>query len=133
MALSPLVRRLTPAMAVVALAACGSNGSDLDLTDAGQAGYDIMRSNGCAACHGSNGEGGVGPAFVGLFGSEREFEDTTETAIADREYLARSISDPQAQKVTGYRIQMPTNNLSDEEIESVIDFIVELADTEEDG
>lgn len=133
MAFSPLVQRLAPLAAVVALAACGSNGSELDLSEAGQAGYDIMRSNGCAACHGSNGEGGVGPAFVGLFGSERELEDTTETVLADREYLARSIADPQADKVAGYRIQMPVNNLSDEEIQSVIDFIVELADVEEDG
>ncbi len=133
MAHHPLFRRLIPVAAVIALAACGSNGPDVELSTAGQAGFDIMRSNGCAACHGSNGEGGVGPQFVGLFGSERVIEDEDEPVIADRDYLARSIADPQAQKVAGFRILMPANNLSDEEIQSVIDYITELADVGEDG
>lgn len=133
MAHHPLFRRFAPVVAVIALAACGSNAPEVELSDAGQRGFDIMRSNGCAACHGANGEGGVGPQFVGLFGSERELEDEVEPVIADRDYLARSIADPQAQKVAGFRILMPTNNLSDEEIQSVVDYIVELADVEEDG
>lgn len=133
MAHHPLYRRLAPVAAVIALAACGSDAPAVELSAAGRAGFDIFRSNGCAGCHGSNGEGGVGPEFVGLFGSERELEDEVEPVIADRDYLARSISDPQAEKVAGYRILMPTNNLSDEDIQSVIDYIVELADVEEDG
>ena len=133
MAPHSLFRRLAPVAALVVLAACGSDGPEVDLSDAGQRGFEIFRSNGCAACHGSNGEGGVGPTFVGLFGSERELEDTTETVTADRDYLARAISDPQADKVAGFRILMPTNNLSETEIESVIDYITELADVAEDS
>ena len=124
-------RRVLPSCAIaamLALSACGSDAPALELSDAGQRGFDIARSNGCAACHGSQGEGGVGPAFVGLFGSERELEDELEPVIADREYLARSIADPQAQRVAGFRLQMPANGLSPEQIESVVDYIVELAD-----
>ena len=45
--------------------ACG--GDEPDLSAAARVGYDISRSNGCVACHGSNGQGGVGPPHVGLF------------------------------------------------------------------
>ena len=127
-----LSRGLLPLVALLALSACGSDSADLDLSEAGQRGFDLARSNGCAACHGSQGEGGVGPPFVGLFGSERELEDELEPVVADREYLARSIADPQAQLVAGYRLQMPSNNLTSAEIESVVDYIVELADVGED-
>ncbi len=127
-----LSRGLLPLVALLALSACGSDSADLDLSEAGQRGFDLARSNGCAACHGSQGEGGVGPPFVGLFGSERELEDELEPVVADREYLVRSIADPQAQLVAGYRLQMPSNNLTPAEIESVVDYIVELADVGED-
>lgn len=112
---------------VVALSACGSNGPDVDLSEAGQRGHRIFRDNGCAACHGANGEGGVGPTFVGSFGTEVELEDGS-TVTVDRAYLTRSITDPQADRHAGYGIQMPENNLSDEEVDAVVDYIVELGD-----
>ena len=114
---------------LLALSACGSN-SDLSLTPAGEAGQKIANSNGCAACHGTSGGGTVGPAFVGLFGSEVELEDGT-TVIADADYLRTAISDPGAQRVAGYNLTMPTNSLSPAEIESVIDYITELADVDD--
>ena len=67
-----------------------------------------------------------------MFGSEVELDDGS-VVVADRGYLAESIADPQAAIVAGYRIQMPDNNLSPDEIESVIDYIVELADLGDDG
>lgn len=109
------------------VSACGDSGPNVELTAAGQRGYDLMRDNGCAACHGSNGQGGVGPSFVGLFGADVALDDET-TVTADRAYLAESISDPGAAQVDGYRLKMPPNNLSPDEIDSVVDYIVELAD-----
>ena len=97
------------------------------LTAAGEAGREITRTNGCAACHGRNGEGSAGPAFVGLFGSTVEFKDGT-TAVADADYLYESITDPAARLVEGYGFPMPPNDLSDEQVESVITYIEELAD-----
>lgn len=116
-------------VAVIALVGCGANAgsADLDLTPRGEEGRTIANSNGCAACHGSEGEGGVGPAFVGLFGSTVELEDGT-TLTATEEYLARSITDPEAEKVAGYRLPMPANSLSPDEVDAVVDYIVELAD-----
>ena len=70
--------RLTAVVAIAggALAACGADGgSDVALSPPAETGRDVMRSNGCAACHGRNGEGGPGPTFTGLFGSTVELDD----------------------------------------------------------
>lgn len=117
--------------------ACGSDGAGPELTDLGEEGRSIALQNGsgCAACHGADGAGRVGPAFVGLFGSTVPLEDGS-TVVADREYLARSIRDPGAEIVDGYNVQMPPNNLTDDEIDAVVQWIVELgADraSEEEG
>jgi mono/diheme cytochrome c family protein len=115
------------AIAGAVLAACGADGgTDVTLSRAAETGREVMRSDGCAACHGRNGEGGPGPTFTGLFGSTVELEDGT-TVVADADYLFESIRDPSARIVDGYGFPMPTNDLSDAEIESVIAFIEELA------
>ncbi len=113
--------------------ACGGDGTDLTLTEAGAKGRDVANnSGGCAACHGKNGEGGVGPAFVGLFESEvavidRAGNETTMTA--DREYLIQSIIDPGAFKVANAGVlNMPENGLTEEQINSIVDYIQELKD-----
>lgn len=115
------------AVSALALGACGSDsGSELALSPAGDAGRQVALENGCAACHGTNGEGNVGPTFVGLFGSTVELDDGT-TVVADEAYITESIKDPNAKRVEGFNLPMPETNLSDEEIASVIDYIRELA------
>jgi cytochrome c oxidase subunit 2 len=113
---------------VVLLAtACGGDAADGPaLSSEASAGRRIATSAGCASCHGSDGEGNVGPAFVGLLGSERELRDGT-TVIADEAYLRESIQDPSAKMVAGYSLRMPTNNLSDAEIDQIITWITELS------
>ena len=116
-------------MAVLALGACGGSGSDGGgggLSAAGERGQDISRRNGCASCHGTDGQGGIGPAWVDLYGAEVELDDGT-TVIADEDYLARAISDPGAEKVKDATVAMPSNGLSDEEIADVIAYIRDLS------
>jgi cytochrome c oxidase subunit 2 len=110
------------------LIACGSDGgaSDVELSPVAAQGRDVIRSNGCAACHGRDGEGGVGPTFVGLFGRDVELDDGS-TVVADRAYLVESIRDPQAKIVAGYRLPMPSNQLDDAQIDQVIAYIEELS------
>jgi cytochrome c oxidase subunit 2 len=130
--------RLVPAGLIVAItivaAACGGSGggsdaaSDTPLSDAGARGHTIAKSNGCAGCHGTDGQGGVGPPWVGLYGSDVELADDT-TVVADDEYLARAISDPGADIVKGASVKMPSNDLSDEQIADVIAYIRDLSTT----
>ena len=75
-------------------------------------GQELSRSKGCSACHGANGEGGLGPAWVGALGS---------TVTLDRRHAGRrrrGLPDPvhqgpQAQVVTGYAVAMPPQTLTD--------------------
>ena len=133
---SPLTHRIAAPLlgiaAVVGVAACGSDDAALDLPEAAQEGRTIANSNGCAACHGTDGQGGVGPAYQGLFGSEVEFEDG-ETLVADRAYLRESIVDPSARRVAGFRARMPDNPLRDDEVDAVVEYIVALADVGDDS
>ena len=109
------------AAAVLLTAACGES------RDTGRpmtAGEDLARSSGCTACHGSNGEGGVGPAWKGLYQTEVKLSDGS-TVTADDAYLAESISDPAARSRPGYGA-MPPNSLSDAEITQIVEFIKSL-------
>jgi cytochrome c oxidase subunit 2 len=105
--------------------ACGGS-SRAELSTEGERGRRIANTSGCASCHGADGSGGVGPKFVGLYGSEVTLADGS-TVVADDEYLRRSITDPEIQLVDGYTgLIMPTSGLSADDIEAVLAYIREL-------
>lgn len=72
----------------------------------------------------------MGPPFIGLFGSDVELDDGT-TVVADQAYLVESIKEPTAKKVAGYRLPMPQNGLTDEDVDQIVAYIIDLADAEE--
>lgn len=115
----------TVAIAIGA-SACGG-GDDGGLSEQAARGKQTSISNGCASCHGTDGQGGVGPAWTGLAGSEVELEDGT-TVVADNDYLLRSILEPMAEIVPGYSVNMPQNSLTEEQAQDIIAFIEELDD-----
>ena len=95
------------------------------LTALASEGRTIVGDKGCANCHGSEGQGGLGPAWKGLAGSRVKLDDGT-TVIADDVYLARSISDPAFQKVAGFGIAMPDFRLDHHQIDAVVAYIKTL-------
>jgi len=125
---------ITLAMAVAA-AACGDDDSTATsdattgdaISAAARSGEELSRSQGCAGCHGRDFDGGAGPGWIGLAGSEVVLTDGT-TVIADDEYLTAAIADPSAQLVEGYNLRMPANNLTDAEVADIVAFINTLAD-----
>jgi len=121
---------LAPALAtvvVLGLAGCGGDddGGGASLSPAAEEGRETARQAGCTACHGVDGEGGVGPGWVGSLGSEVELDDGT-TVTVDEAYLTRAIADPSAEVRSGFDVQMPENDLSDDEIASIVEYIVAL-------
>lgn len=113
--------------AVVLMGACsgGSGGDaagDASLSPEAKRGSELVRSEGCMACHSTDGRGSVGPTWKGLAGSEVELADG-ETVTADDEYLTRSIKDPSAQIVDGYSGQMPDRKLSDDDIAAIVAYL----------
>lgn len=65
-------------------------------------GADLFQQYGCMACHSvTSTEPGVGPALRGLYG-RRERLTNGATVVADAEYIAESIAQPDAKIVNGY-------------------------------
>lgn len=88
---------------------------------------ETARVLGCGACHGLDGQGveGLGPSFEGLYGSQVALADGT-SVTADRDYLRRSILEPEAEVVAGYSLPMPPYDPTARELEAMLDFIQEL-------
>jgi cytochrome c oxidase subunit 2 len=108
------------------IAGCGGQSdASPELSPAGEQGRAVAVRTGCTSCHGEQGEGVVAPTWQGLFMSEVELEDGT-VVVADREYLRRSIVDPEAERVAGYTLQMPAYRPSSIEMAAMLDYLEEL-------
>jgi cytochrome c oxidase subunit 2 len=114
---------------VAAVAACGgddsadSNGGPSDAVEHGQ---ELARTKGCSACHGANGEGGLGPAWIDSVGSTVTLTDGSQVVV-DEAYLSRSITDPTAQVVDGFSVAMPAQQLTPQEVADLVAYIVSLS------
>ncbi len=112
-----------------ALVACGDDspsGGGGSADPAVERGHDIARTRGCAACHGADGQGGIGPAWTGLLGREVTLDDGS-TVTADETYITQAIVDPRAQVVDGYAVTMPTTDLTDDEVADLVAYISSLS------
>ncbi len=107
---------------IVGLSACGG---ESQFSEIAQRGKDTALSNGCASCHGAQGQGGVGPSWVDLAGSDVELKDGS-VVVADDAYLLRSILDPSAEEAAGFTLAMPVNGLSEAQAADIVAYIKEL-------
>lgn len=108
----------------------GDAGATADAPAAGSAAADgeqLLRSSGCAGCHGADFRGGAGPSLVGLAGSQVTLADGS-TLLADTAYLTRAIANPSADLVADYNLKMPANALTDVEIADIVAYIETRAD-----
>ncbi|MXZ05708.1 MAG: c-type cytochrome, partial [Rhodothermaceae bacterium] len=102
------------------------NMDDASLTPA-ERGERIYQLQGCMPCHSLDGTTPIGPSFLGLAGSTRNFTDGT-SAVADDNYIRTSIVNPALQVVEGFLPVMPPQyaaTLSTEEIDALVAFIQE--------
>jgi len=70
-------------------------------------GHELFQTLGCASCHGTNGEGGRGPALLGVFNSQ-VLLSSGQSVRGDESYIRESILNPQAKLAAGYGPVMPT-------------------------
>jgi cytochrome c oxidase subunit 2 len=96
-------------------------------SDLAERGRDVAAKRGCLACHTLDGQPHIGPSWAGLFDSPVRLADGS-TVNADVEYLTRSMMDPQAQIVDGYKAVMPTYRgiLEEPEVAALVELIVSL-------
>ncbi|MEY3357111.1 MAG: hypothetical protein RIR87_170 [Actinomycetota bacterium] len=123
-------------LGVVALVLVGCSSAQplaVDLSPSAERGLKLSQQSGCASCHGSDFGGGTGPTWQGIIGSSVSFKGG-EAGLVDREYLIESIKYPDKKKRVGYSVEkrvgysvvMPYNNLTDEEISDIVDYIEAL-------
>jgi cytochrome c oxidase subunit 2 len=97
----------------------------------GAEGLAILRSQGCNACHSSDGSKLVGPSYLGLYGRQVVVIENGQekTVTADDEYIRKSVYDPNGQLVKGYQkglMQSYEGMLKDEDIEKIIEYLKAL-------
>jgi len=89
-------------------------------------GQALVAAYGCAACHSINGSAGIGPTWLGLFGSQVKLSDGS-VVTADDAYLKESIKAPQAKIVAGFETQlMPNFGFADPDIADIVAYIKTL-------
>lgn len=115
--------QLVPAGLVAVTAVLVACGADPDT--GAPPGKRLANEYGCLACHTVDGGVSVGPTWKGLYGSQVELTDGT-TATVDRDYLVRSIRDPQAQVPTSAKVPMPVNQVPDADVATIVDYIITL-------
>jgi cytochrome c553 len=98
----------------------------VDLSPSAERGLQLSQQSGCASCHGSDFGGGTGPTWQGIIGQSVAFKGGG-SGVVDREYLIESIKYPDMKKRVGYSVVMPYNNLTDEQISDIVDYIEALS------
>ncbi|MGH9151524.1 MAG: c-type cytochrome, partial [Acidimicrobiales bacterium] len=118
------VLAVLPFWGVLYVGAFGERGHEEALTGA-ELGAEVYRAQGCGACHGAAGEGGVGPALAGgeavkTFPEEADHAEWIRTGSGP--FRGQPYGDPEREGgeriATGGMPGFPS--LSDEEIEAVV-------------
>ena len=104
--------------------------ADSETTLADQ-GLEILRRNGCNACHSLDGSKLVGPSYLGGWGNSRTVMTGREErdVTVDSEYIKRSIFDPNDDVVKGYNKGLMLSYegmVSEEEVDLIIEYLKAL-------
>ena len=102
--------------------------SETSLADQG---WDVLRRNGCNACHSVDVSKLVGPSYLGGWGGTRTVVTGREEreVTYDEEYVKRSIYDPNADVVKGYGKGLMLSYrgmVSESEVELIIEYLKNL-------
>lgn len=96
------------------------------------AGFELIKANGCVACHSTDGSKIIASSFKGLFGAKRtiQVDGEEKEIVVDEAYIKRSILDPKAEIVVGFTPVMPEykGQISDEDVDKIIAYIKTLND-----
>lgn len=92
-------------------------------------GHDVATRYQCFACHTIDGQPHIGPTWSRLYDSWVDL-DGGRRVKADEAYLTRSMMEPNADIVRGYKAVMPTfyGRLSHVEVAALVEFIRSLKD-----
>jgi len=86
----------------------------------------LLNEKSCLTCHSLDGSVMVGPTFKGLYGRKETVKDPNgreREIVLDHVRLANAIQNPEAEIVKGYPPAMPSVQLTEAELNQVIEFI----------
>lgn len=94
-------------------------------------GFNVVKMNGCVACHSSDGTKLVASSFKGIWGEQHKVmvNGTEQTVTVDADYIRESVYEPNAKLVVGFNAGlMPSykDQINDQEIEHIIEYIKSL-------
>jgi cytochrome c oxidase subunit II len=88
-------------------------------------GYRVLEAKDCLTCHSIDGAEGIGPTLKGIYGRKTKLASGA-TIVADDVYLRESIVNPSAKVVTGFDDVMPKPELTEEEINALVEYLENL-------
>jgi caa(3)-type oxidase subunit IV len=95
---------------------------NVDLATKGKA---LFTSKTCSACHSIDGSRLVGPTMKGIWGRKEKLTDGSSIYV-NKAYFVQSIKDPMSQIVEGYPPGMAVMQLTDEEIDALLNYVASL-------
>lgn len=117
-------------MAAFALFGCNSPKSAKTKTkENANKGEVLFNSVGCTQCHSVMGETMYGPSLKGILNTSIQVirEGKEQTLTIDRDYIHRSIQNPDFEKPVDFKnSKMPVTELSPEEIEFITDYLISI-------
>ena len=88
--------------------------------------YQLLEAKDCLTCHSIDGsEADLAPTFKGIYGRVTKLTDGS-TVTADDAYLRESIVNPDAKIVYGFDDVMPKPELTEEEINEIVEYLKKL-------
>lgn len=121
---APTLEALAITAPAAVAAADGNGGADSGEPTAAK-GQQLVIDYGCVACHSTDGTVLVGPSWQGIYGSSEALEGGG-AATVDDDYIRESVKEPGLKLVEGFGDLMPVLEISDAEIDSIIEYIKTL-------
>ena len=94
-------------------------------TESSDPSYKLLDAKECLSCHSVDGTEGIGPTLKGIFGRTEKMTNG-QTITVDDPYLRESIVNPSAKIVAGYDDLMTKAELTDEEVNELIEYLKTL-------
>jgi cytochrome c oxidase subunit 2 len=85
----------------------------------------LLEAKECMTCHSIDGSESIGPTLKGIFGRATKLKGAA-TVTADEAYLRESIVKPDATIVDGFDDVMPVPELSETELNQILDYLKTL-------
>lgn len=87
--------------------------------------YKLLDAKDCLTCHSIDGSEGIGPTLKGVYGRKTKLTNGS-TITANDVYLRESIVNPSAKVVDGFDDVMPKPELTDEEVNAIVEYLENL-------